>query len=91
MEIVPGIALQLRWHEIQYSVHVAGVDYSPDVFNDINAQANRAFRAMIKDTSEYEMEDSASSDEVDEYVNSTIEALSSLFGEEVVVEGDDED
>lgn len=74
-----AIAMQLKWGQIQLSVQAAGIGYSPDLVNDLFTQANRGWRQMLADTSQYEeIEDHS---EVEGYLNSAIGTLESLLSD----------
>lgn len=72
-----AIAMQMKWGQMQLSVHAAGIGYSPDLVNDLFTQANRGWRQMLADTSQYEEVEDGS--EVEEYLNSAIGTFESLL------------
>ena len=78
MDAMPAIALQLKWNDISASVHAAGLPYSPDVVSDLMSQVGRGFRQMLKDASEYDFE--ADPDEVEDYIETSLEQLKLMFG-----------
>jgi len=71
-----AIALQIKWQGIQLSIHAAGMPYSPDSMNDIMLQANRGWKQLLKDTSEYEAV--PDDDEIDR-LDTSLSALQSLL------------
>lgn len=74
---VPAISLQMKWQGIQLSVHAAGMSYSPDSMNDIMLQANRGWKQLLKDTSEYEATPPA--DEQTDVMDTSLQALHELL------------
>ena len=83
-----AIALQIKWQGIQLSIHAAGMPYSPDSMNDIMLQANRGWKQLLKDTSEYE---ALPDDEGIEGLDTSLSALQALLGGSADEECDCED
>ena len=88
MDVVqsPAISLQIKWQGIQLSVHAAGMPYSPDSMNDIMLQANRGWKQLLKDTSEYEPTPPAN--EQADAIDTSLRALEALLNG--VAESDDD-